>query len=98
MLSQPTDDETFWYGEHIQFVMTGRSATGKTIVWLVQARKGGDHLGYVRWMSRWRKYSFYPEPNCVFEEECLSDIAQFIKQETRRHKAPTITVAEYVGG
>lgn len=85
-LEQPTPDPTFWYGTHIQFVMTGRSATGKTIVWLVQARKGGDHLGYVRWQAGWRKYSFFPEPNCIFEGTCLRDIAGFIEQRTTEQR------------
>jgi hypothetical protein len=97
-LEQPTDDPTFWYGTNIQFVMTGRSPSGKTIVWLVQARRGGDHLGYVRWMSRWRKYSFYPEPNCVFEEVCLGDIAAFLTRKTAEHKGIKITLGEYIGG
>ena len=79
-------EDTLWHGTHVNFVMTGRSTTGKTIVWLVQARKGGDHLGYVRWMARWRKYCFYPEPNCIFEETCLRDIADFIEARTFEHK------------
>ena len=74
--------------------MTGRSTTGKTTVWLVQARagsahkdhRGGDHLGYVRWKANWRKYSFYPEPNCVFEEVCLADVSQFITERTTEQR------------
>lgn len=91
MLEQPTDDPTFWYGTHIQFVMTGRSATGKTIVWLVQARRGGDHLGYIRWKANWRKYSFFPEPNCIFESTCLRDVADFTEQRTTEQRWATTT-------
>ena len=98
-LEQPIDDDpTFWYGTHIQFAMTGRSPSGKTMVWVVQARAGrvgdearigGNYLGYVRWFARWRKYSFYPEPNCVFEDLCLREIAMFIEARTFEHKMDT---------
>jgi len=49
--------------------------------------KHGEVLGVVRWFSRWRKYAFFAEPNCVFEQVCLRDIAQFIEERTRDHKA-----------
>lgn len=98
MLTQPTDDPTFWYGTHIQFVMTGRTPTGKTIVWLIQNRKSAERLGTVQWFARWRKYCFFPNTTMVFEQDCLRDIAEFIEARTREHSGAKITMAEYVGG
>ena len=60
------------------------SATGATSVWSV--KKGQITLGKIAWFSSWRKYAFFPEPNTVFEEDCLRDIADFCEQQTDIHK------------
>jgi predicted N-acyltransferase len=41
----------------------------------------GDILGYVKWYSQWRRYCFFtiPSSGIVFDEGCLSDIQDFIK-------------------
>lgn len=53
------------------------SAPGrKTAIWRVVSRRRGDVLGIVQWFGRWRQYSFFPEPNTVFNQGCLKDIAQ----------------------
>ena len=36
-------------------------------------------LGEIKWFGRWRQYSFFPEPNTVFEKQCLKDITNFIE-------------------
>ena len=71
-------------GTHIVFrvlICDGR----KTIIWQVIAKDGAD-LGSVRWFGRWRKYCFFPAADCVFEETCLREIAQFIEDRTAEHK------------
>jgi len=40
-------------------------------------------FGQVRWFPRWRRYSFFPYPDQVFESSCLRDIADFCERETR---------------
>lgn len=35
-------------------------------------------IGEIRWHGPWRQYSFFPQPNCVFEKTCLKDITDFI--------------------
>ena len=86
-----------WTGEYINFDVEPTLPGRKTKTWIVSS-KYVDRLGVVRWLTRWRKYTFQPEPNCVFEETCLRDIAQFIKDRTYNHKGRKVTLAEYVGG
>ena len=43
-------------------------------------------LGEIKWFGRWRKYAFFPDYMCVFEEECLRDISVFLEQATREHR------------
>jgi hypothetical protein len=58
----------------------------KTLVWTVTAIGGGT-LGVVKFYSQWRKYAFYPNPNTLFEEECLRDIATFVATQTEAWRA-----------
>jgi hypothetical protein len=43
-------------------------------------------LGEVRWFGRWRCYAFYPEPDTLYERQCLRDIADFCEARTREHR------------
>lgn len=87
MLTQIGSDPSQWEGKYIRFNFTGEtSKSGKTHIWNVTAKADGFNLGQVRWFGRWRKYSFFPSPDCVFEEVCLGDIAEFIKWATHTHK------------
>lgn len=58
----------------------------KTRMWTIQARDGGSYLGHVKWFGRWRKYCFFPAPECVFEQTCMREIADFIETKTREHR------------
>lgn len=65
----------------------------KTKVWTVRSKYGENALlGTIAWMNTWRKYAFYPEPNCVFEERCMRELSNFIVLQTSTHKDrdPTI--------
>lgn len=75
----------------LEFSKAGTSESGKTIVWWLYSSKEdnihtGLHLGEIRWRGAWRKYAFFPEPDTVFEQDCLRDIAQFCEDKTREHK------------
>jgi hypothetical protein len=37
-------------------------------------------LGEIKWFGRWRQYAFFPEPNTVFEKQCLKDITNFLEK------------------
>lgn len=54
--------------------------TGKTSKYHVLTK---DHhpikLGEVKWFGRWRQYAFFPEPETVFEKQCMEDITNFLE-------------------
>lgn len=58
----------------------------KTDTWLVTTKEGSRVLGEIKWFSQWRKYGFFPYVGSLFEEDCLNDIAAFIKEKTAEHK------------
>lgn len=57
-----------------------------TKVWTVIANQSNFVLGQIKWHSGWRRYCFFPNPNTLFEQDCLRDIANFIESETTIHK------------
>jgi hypothetical protein len=69
---------------HIRLVQV--RDTGKTLVWDVTAKDGGLRLGEVKWFGRWRRYAFFPS-DCVFEHQCLRELADFLEARTREHAA-----------
>lgn len=76
-------DDGRWEGDHIQMIDAGRSPSGKTVVWGVWTKtEAMIPLGCVRWHAPWRKYCFYPEPNTLYEQTCLRDIAEFVESMT----------------
>lgn len=70
----------------LKFNHSRNSKSGKTKIWEVLTTYDDSLLGIVGWFGRWRKYSFYPAPNTVFEKDCLRDIADFCETETEKHK------------
>lgn len=64
-----------------------RAAGLRTKLWSVFSKKGGGLLGTVGWYATWRRHCFQPVEGCVFDPECLRDIAAFMEQQTREHRA-----------
>jgi hypothetical protein len=50
----------------------------KTAAWFIYTDEGNYLLGDVKWHPPWRKYTFQPEENTVFEQDCLADIVAFL--------------------
>jgi hypothetical protein len=71
----------------VYFAYLGKSDNGKTDNWEVRANERNVFLGFVRWRSTWRRYCFYPAADTMFEEDCLSDIAAFLREQTIQYKA-----------
>jgi len=69
----------------IKFVEVNLRDGRKTSVWAVLTIDGTKNLGHVSWYPAWRKYSFYPNPQTVFEWQCLRDIAEFCQDNTAHH-------------
>lgn len=53
----------------------------KTAIWTVYGN--GASLGEVSWFGRWRTYAFFPKDRCVFEKDCLREIAEFCEEMTK---------------
>jgi hypothetical protein len=58
-----------------------------TKIWKVVTKDGAVTLGVVKWFTNWRKYSFYPATDTIFEEDCLGDIREFLKEQTKLHRS-----------
>jgi hypothetical protein len=71
----------------IEFLESSVNIGRKTKIFLVRNKEHGSYIGEVKWYGPWRQYSFFPSPNCVFERQCLMDIAHFINQLMVERKA-----------
>ena len=58
----------------------------KTSVWHCRARSNDCLLGTVKWYGPWRQYSFFPQPDTVFNIACHDDINNFIRQLGKEKK------------
>jgi hypothetical protein len=71
-------------GTHIKFVPAPPKP--KTKVWWVVNKYDNFQLGWIAWFPPWRKYSFSPKENTVYEQVCLREISNFIEEQTKIHK------------
>jgi hypothetical protein len=73
---------------YLQFVLSGKSPSGKTNKWSVQSTTSDDYFGLIMWYAQWRKYTFYPYTGAIlaFDASCLREIADFCESKTREHK------------
>ena len=68
---------------YIKIIETDNPYSEKTRRWnVMRAEYPHIKLGEIAWMGSWRKYAFYPEPQTIFEETCLADIAEFLLSAT----------------
>jgi hypothetical protein len=61
-------------GAHIQFTET--HDTGKTKVFSAECNDA--FLGNVKWYAPWRRYTFHPAQDTLFDSSCLKEITSFI--------------------
>ncbi len=61
-------------------------ASRKTKIWNCWA-KTGPKLGIVKWWTGWRRYCFFPEPNMLFDADCLYELHEFCAKRTTEQKA-----------
>lgn len=76
-------------GKNAEWIFFGyqrKSKSGKTSQWYVQDA-GGRVLGEIKWYARWRRYALYPEPETVWEQNCLQTCANFCEVQTDKHRA-----------
>ena len=70
----------------LEFRLLRRTDSGKTNVYQIWSKKPSFLVGEIRWYNGFRRYSFFPDGNAVFEETCMQDITDFLKQVSENHK------------
>ena len=58
----------------------------RTGVWRVENKATQEIIGFIKWCKAWRKYAFFPSYNTIFEQTCLQDITDFLKELKDKHK------------
>lgn len=58
----------------------------KTKTFDVVNKDNSSYIGQIKWFGSFRKYSFFPAENCVFEQTCLRDIAKFMEDLMEERK------------
>lgn len=76
----------------VEFVELPVPPGRKTREWVVKNSQYRSRLGYVRWDTGWRRYVLQPFHGTVWEQDCLRDVAAFVEEQTRLHKAARATV------
>lgn len=74
---------------YLRFVEESPSPSGKTRRWGVFSAFRGDRLGTISWYGPWRQYTFSPEPETVWNKDCLRDLAHFLEFARVRPKETT---------
>lgn len=59
---------------------------GKTKVFDVVSKESSFVIGQIKWYSPFRKYSFFPKDGTVYEQTCLNDIADKLKELMEERK------------
>ena len=50
-----------------------------TVVVEVTSKQYGYRLGEIRWLGKWRQYTFFPEVATAFSKGCLQEIIKYIE-------------------
>ena len=61
----------------------------KTRVFHVFSVRQGTLLGLIFWLGRWRQYVFEPDPGTVFNNECLTSLADRLGYLNTMHRPST---------
>lgn len=86
-VTAPTVKVSVYVFTWIRFMPEPPAAGRVTQVWRVVAKRGDVALGWVRWDTAWRRYVFAPLAMTIYEQDCLRDLATFVEDRTREHKA-----------
>ena len=57
----------------------------KTEIWTV-VDAAESRLGAVSWWAPWRRYTFHPDGNTLYDAACLTRIAEFCAEQTQQRK------------
>lgn len=69
---------------HLEFHFVSSTKSGKTKIYEI-ANKSGLILGKIFWYSRWRVYVSEFDDGVIMSDDCLNDVAQFLKELNHDH-------------
>jgi len=58
----------------------------KTQIFTVRHTDNLTLLGEIKWWGAWRKYCFFPAPDCLYDRNCLRDVIDYIDQLMNERK------------
>lgn len=79
-----SEDGKSWKCGWLTFKDLGKIEGGVTRRYEVNSN--GDILGYVLWRSGWRRYTYQPKADTVYDFSCLTTIAEFVRLCTDERK------------
>lgn len=86
-------------GKWIKFVEIGAKPGMKTKIFEVVTKDYLCTIGEIKWYGGFRRYSFFPKPDTVYENSCLRDIITFIdKLMDEREQEKNTRLAEMQNG
>ena len=71
--------------QYLMMKRSGLSKSRKTEIWEVRSRYGMFILGIIKWYTRWRQYVFFPEPDTVFNNQCMDEIMTRLSELNKEH-------------
>ena len=63
-------------GQNLNFIKS--DSTGKTDIYDIASSLNDAYLGVIKWYSPWRRYTFYPKDDTLFDAGCLAEIEEFL--------------------
>lgn len=59
----------------------------KTPILRIFSKNGiSSFLGEIKWYGAWRKFCFFPHDNTIWDNKCLNDLTEFLKNYNRKWK------------
>lgn len=85
-------------GFHLDFeLQPGLPSSRRTKIWNVVSQ-GEYRLGSVKWWAPWRRYTFFPDGDTLYDALCLRRIAEFCETETKARKTARRIEREAIDG
>lgn len=72
--------------KYVYFEEFGLSPSGKTKLIHVKSMNGDLNLGEIRWFPSWRKYTFQPLEDMIFDNKCMNEISDYLEKLMLDHK------------
>ena len=60
--------------DHLTIQKTGTMPSGKTHIYTVRNRHSNTLIGMIRWWAPWRKYTFQPQSDTIWDADCLREV------------------------